>query len=245
MTRLGRIAIPTVAVATALIVAIAFAAASDDNAGAPGSTVEPGTPTSTTVAPSTTLETTTTSTTSTTRPFVPRPTGTVIPYETGIYIKGATFDAYAFGDDSSDVLAGVAAALGDADRDTGWRKDDTCEGSSTRRVVWDDLELVFTKGANGLLPDSLTFQQWHISGTTALVKSAVTPEGIGIGSTVADLKHAYPDAKVTRARASDEAGIYLTRPEGGPFIQGFTKDTSDKSLITSMWAGLACQRILG
>jgi hypothetical protein len=37
----------------------------------------------------------------------------------------------------------------------------------------------------------------------------------------------------------------LTKPEGGPFIQGFTKDTDDKSPITSMWAGLACQRILG
>ncbi|MEO8694245.1 MAG: hypothetical protein ABI658_12055 [Acidimicrobiales bacterium] len=176
---------------------------------------------------------------------MPKPTGKVIPYETGLYVKTTSFSAYAFGEESELVLNELTAALGEADHDTGWRKDDTCEGSATRRVRWGDLELVFTKGANGLLPDSLTFQQWHISGSSTLAQSMVTPEGFGVGSTVSDLKHAYPEAKVTRARSSDEAGIYLTRPEGGPFIQGFTKDTDDKSPITSMWAGLACQRILG
>jgi hypothetical protein len=176
---------------------------------------------------------------------VPKPTGKVIPYETGLYVKTTSFAAYAFGEESGLVLNELTAALGEADHDTGWRKDDTCEGSSTRRVRWGDLELVFTKGANGLLPDSLTFQQWHISGSSLLVAAMVTPEGIGVGSTVSDLKHAYPEAKVTRARSSDEAGIYLTKPEGGPFIQGFTKDTDERSPITSMWAGLACQRILG
>ena len=170
----------------------------------------------------------------------------MIPYETGIYIKTATtFTALAFGEESEVVLNALTAALGNADHDTGWRKDDTCEGSSTRRVTWGDLELVFTKGANGLEPDTLTFQQWHIRAYSTLTAKMVTPEGIGVGSTVGELKHAYPETKVTRARSSDEAGIYLTRPEGGPFIQGFTKDTDDKSAITSMWAGLACQRILG
>ena len=245
MTRLGRIFIPVVAVVAALIVAIAFAAAGDDDdiGSVPSTTVDGIAQTTSDVATSTSLGTTTS--TSTTRPFVPKATGTVIPYETGIYVKGASFSAYAFGDESSVVLTDLSVALGNALHDTGWRKDDTCEGSSTRRVAWDGIELVFTKGANGLLPDTLTFQQWHISGTSARAISLVTPEGIGVQSTVADLKHAYPEAKVTRARSSDEAGIYLTKPEGGPFIQGFTKDTSDKSPITSMWAGLACQRILG
>lgn len=245
MTRLGRIFIPVVAVVAALIVAIAFAAAGDDDdiGGVSSSTLDGGPQTTTEVDPSTTLGTTTS--TSTTRPFVPKATGTVIPYETGIYVKGDSFSAYAFGDEASVVLTEMSLVLGNALHDTGWRKDDTCEGSATRRVEWDGIELVFTKGANGLLPDTLTFQQWNISGTSHRAATMVTPEGIGVGSTVADLKHAYPEAKVTRARSSDEAGIYLTKPEGGPFIQGFTRDTSDRSPITSMWAGLACQRILG
>ena len=160
-------------------------------------------------------------------------------------MKTTTLTAFAFGEESELVLNEMTAALGNADHDTGWRKDDTCEGSSTRRVRWGDLELVFTKGANGLEPDTLTFQQWHISGSGTIANTMVTPEGIGVGSTVGDLKRAYPESKVTRARSSDEAGIYLTKPEDGPFIQGITKDTDDKSPITSMWAGLACQRILG
>ena len=249
----NRIALASVLVAV-LIAAIAFAAASDDDepVGASPSSVDGNTqPTSTIVPSSTSTSTSSSSTTratttsSTTRPFVPRATGKVIPYETGIYIKGTTFSAFAFGEESELVLDAVTAALGNAERDTGWRKDDTCEGSSTRRVTWGDLELVFTKGANGLEPDTLTFQQWHIGAYSTLTANMVTPEGIGVGSTVGDLKHAYPQAKVTRARSSDEAGIYLTRPEGGPFIQGFTKDTDDRSAITTMWAGLACQRILG
>ena len=176
---------------------------------------------------------------------MPRSTGTIVPYETGIYVKTATtITAVAFGETSHVAITELLIALGNADHDTGWRKDETCEGSSTRRVTWGFLEIVFTKGANGLLPDSLTFQQWHIGGYSVASSKMVTPEGIGVGSTVAELKHAYPTAKVTRARSSDEAGIYLTRPEGGPFIQGFTKDTDNKSPITTMWAGLACQRIL-
>ena len=250
------------ALVAVLIAAIAFAAASDssdptdaaqstvDGAPSPTSSLVPSTTATSTTTSSTTRTTSTTTssttrTTSTTRPFVPRPTGTIIPYETGIYVKTTTLSAYAFGEDSNVVLTELTAALGDADHDTGWHKDEMCEGSATRRVVWDDLELVFTKGANGLLPDTLTFQQWHISGSSKMAVEMVTPEGIGVGSTVADLKRAYPDVKVTRARSSDDDGIYLTKPEGGPFIQGFTKDTSDKSPITSMWAGLACQRIVG
>jgi hypothetical protein len=236
--------VPAFVVVAALIAAIAFAAASDDGEppAAVPSTVDGSTqPTSTRVP----VPSLVSSTSSTTRPFVPRSTGTIVPYETGIYVKTATLSAYAFGEDSELVLNELTAVLGNADHDTGWRRDDTCEGSSTRRVTWDDLELVFTKGANGLLPDTLTLQQWHIKGSSAFAESMVTPEGIGVGSTVADLKRAYPEAKVTRARSSDEAGIYLTKPEGGPFIQGFTKDTDDTSPITSMWAGLACQRILG
>ena len=251
MRRARKIAVLVGALVAVLIAAIAFAAASDGNdpPDAAPSTIDGAPAPTTSVVPSSTETSTTTSSTTrsttTTRPFVPRATGTVIPYETGIYVKTTTLTAFPFGEESDVVLTGLTAALGDPNHDTGWHKDDMCEGSATRRVVWDDLELVFTKGANGLLPDTLTFQQWHISGSSAMAIAMVTPEGIGVGSTVADLKRAYPDAKVTRARSSADDGIYLTKPEGGPFIQGFTKDTSDKSLITSMWAGLACQRIVG
>jgi hypothetical protein len=247
MTRIARRAVPLLGLVAALIAVVAIAAAGDDD---PPPAVVPTTvdgttqSTTTTIRPSTTTTTVTTAVT-TTRPFVPRPTGKVIPYETGVYVKGASFVALAFGETSEVVITELNAALGSADHDTGWRKDDTCEGSSTRRIKWGALEVVLTKGANGLEPDTLTFQQWHISGTRTETASMVTPEGIGVGSTVSDLKRAYPEAKVTRARSSDEAGIYLTKPEGGPFIQGFTRDTEELSPITTMWAGLACQRILG
>lgn len=246
MTRMLRRVIPVVLAIAVIVAVVALAAVGDDDdppAAAPTSSDGTTQPT-TTATTSTTLATTTT--VPTTSRFVPRATGTVVPYETGIYVKTATsFTAIAFGELGEIALSQLSAVLGSADHDTGWRKDDRCEGSSTRRVTWGFLEIVLTKGANGLLPESLTFQQWYIASYSVASSKMVTPEGVGVGSTVSDLKHAYPEAKVTRARSSDEAGIFLTRPEGGPFIQGFTKDTDDKSSITTMWAGLACQRILG
>jgi hypothetical protein len=192
-------------------------------------------------ASSTTMaaKTTTTSSTTTIRRVVAT-TGTMVPYEVGFYVRGPVFEAVAFGESYEFALQQLVVLLGNPDRDTGWHKDDTCDGSSTRRVYWGGLEAVFTKGANGEPPGSLTFQQWSI--TTRL---ALTPEGIGVGSTVADLKRAYPTAKVTRARSNDDGAIFITRPEGGPFIQGLTKDSGDRALISEMWAGLACQRIVG
>jgi hypothetical protein len=249
MTRITRRVVTVLVVVAAVVTIVAVAVAGDDEESpAAVPTTNDGTTTpSSTMTSSTTTSTTvvTTTSTSTTRPFVPRPTGKVIPYETGLYLKGTTFTALPFGETSEVVINELSAALGNADHDTGWRKDDTCEGSSTRRITWGALEVVLTKGANGLEPDTLTFQQWHISGTPAQTTTMITPEGIGVWSTVGELKRAYPEAKVTRARSSDEAGIYLTKPEGGPFIQGFTRDTEDRSPITEMWAGLACQRILG
>src|SRR5262249_31263862 len=162
----------------------------------------------------TSTSTTTTRATTTSSRTVVLLAGRVVPYEVGFYVAGASFEAVAFGEDADFVMAQLAVVLGNPDRDTGWHKDETCDGSATRRPYWGGFEVVFTKGANGYPPTSLTFQQWHLTGSGL---GMVTPEGIGIGSTVSDLKRAYPSSKVTRARSNDDGALYITKPEGGPF----------------------------
>lgn len=239
----------------AALVAVAAIAGCRDAASTPPAAVPGGPPTS---APETTATTTTTTRpatstrpTTTTRPpaatapLVRKPLGAVVPYETGIYIRTASepFTVFAFGADAETVMAAVSRAVGSSARDTSWHKDELCDGTSTRRVVWGDLELVFTKGANGQPPASLTFQQWYVSGRGSAPTSLATPEGIGVGSTVSDIKRVYTEAKVSKPRPSEDMGLYITLPEGGPFIQGFTTNTDDTGVVQSMWAGLACQRV--
>lgn len=222
--------------------ALVLASCNDNGASSPAPPSTASTSVSAAGAASTTVSE---APTTTAVPFVPKKTGTLIPYETGIFVRGAdqTLAAYAFGADADAVRAAVTKAVGSSDRDTAWHKDDRCDGELTRRVTWGDLELVFSKGANGTEPTDLTFQQWYVSGRGARPTPLVSPEGIGIGSTVSDLKQAYKSVKVAKPKRSDDLGLFISVPEGGPFMQGFTTDTTDKGAITSMWAGLACQRV--
>jgi hypothetical protein len=62
-----------------------------------------------------------------------------------------------------------------------------------------------------------------------------TPEGIGIGSTVAQLHAAYPAADIF---ADDElAGPYSALREG---LLAFLSDTTDTGVVTSMVGGQGC-----
>ena len=227
----------------ALLVAVVCLVSCSDSNAAPAPSPTADTPTVS--AAVTATSTTTASPPPTAVPFVPKKTGAVIPYETGVFVRSAdqTLVALPFGADADLVRAAVTKLIGSSDRDSAWHKADRCNGEATRRVTWGDLELVFSKGANGTLPDDLTFQQWHVNGRGTRPTSLATPEGIGIGSTVSDLKQAYRSVKIAKPKRSDDLGLFISVPEGGPFFQGFTADTTDRGPITSMWAGLACQRV--
>jgi hypothetical protein len=71
----------------------------------------------------------------------------------------------------------------------------------------------------------------------------VSLERVGIGSLVADLKHAYPGLQISHPRSGDKTGFFTTESGDDNIISGFTTDTTDESKVTEMWAGNACQRL--
>lgn len=147
-----------------------------------------------------------------------------------------------FGDDANDVLLQLTAVLGRPVGDTGWERDELCNGEETRRVIWGDLEVVFTRTGQGASAES-TFEQWFVGAPGTSPPGLVTLERLGIGSTVADLKRAFPQAEISHPIPGDAAGFFTTQADGNDLIAGITTDTTDTARIVQMWAGAACARI--
>jgi hypothetical protein len=218
---------------------------------APSTTAAPTTSTSstTTKPPTTTSSTTTTrpsSTTTTSTTIVPpSKIGPVALANDGLVLQfgSATSFTLRFGDDADGTISRVSALVGRPTSDSGWRKEDLCTGDETRRVVYDDLELVFLKNAANAPSGSRTFQQWFVKAPGKKPDGLVTLDKLGIGSTIADLRKFYGSAlKVVQPIPGDPSGLFTTS-EGGEFIDGITTGITDKSWILSMWAGSACQRV--
>lgn len=196
-------------------------------------------------AASTTSSTTTSrpaSTSTSTTTTLPRRIGQVALIETGLVLDfgSPTGRSVVFGDDADITLARIGAVLGVVTSDTGWRKDNECEGQETRRVRWGDLEVVFTRSGDPKRGE--TFQQWFVGAPGRRPDGLVTFERVGIGSTVADLKQIYRDGHLSQPVPGDPTGLFTTKSEGDDLITGTTTNTTDTGLVLQLWAGYACQR---
>jgi hypothetical protein len=72
----------------------------------------------------------------------------------------------------------------------------------------------------------------------------LTLDKIGIGSTMLDLRKAFPKLQVIQPIKGDPAGEFFSEP-GALVISGITNNTTDRAVVLQMWAGLACQRVFG
>ncbi len=92
-----------------------------------------------------------------------------------------------------------------------------------------------------------TFGQWFLSGADSVDSGHWTLERIGIGSTVADMRLAYPDGfSITQAVEGDPAGFFGLDAVGiDTGISGATSNTSESGRVLQLWAGDACSRLFG
>ncbi|MDP6975121.1 MAG: hypothetical protein QF575_00995 [Acidimicrobiales bacterium] len=92
-----------------------------------------------------------------------------------------------------------------------------------------------------------TFAQWFLSGADSVDSGHWTLERIGIGSTVADMRLAYPDGfSITQAVEGDPAGFFGLDAVGiDTGISGATSNTSESGQVLQLWAGDACSRLFG
>jgi len=201
-------------------------------------TTPPSTSTTTTVA----ATTSTSSTTSTTSTTTSTTTTTTVPAVKGLTLSHLGLGDASFGADADGVVTYVDSVLGQPTSDSGWvdpaSTGKTCTGTEVRFVVWRDLSLFFTDQSSYVkgLRHFASYTYGPAFGATIDPNGLVTDSGVGVGSTVAAMKKAYPAAAV--------AGPSSTHPTARFSIQvglvGTLSGTHSTDVITSFVGGQAC-----
>jgi len=165
-----------------------------------------------------------------------------IPAHPAVLLRSDGLGATAFGDVPEYTVAALGAELGAPSRDTtepAFSSFGTCPGTSLRAVEWGGLAVLITDGdsAYGIEGGPHFFAYlYRLDDSLALA----TGEGIGLGSTVADLRAAYG----TALRVNPEQGSLGASFEVGPYgpggLYGLLDGTADTSTVTEIAAGQPC-----
>lgn len=197
------------------------------------------TPATTAPAVTTTTSTSTTSTTSTT--IAATTTSTTIPAAAELDLDDAGLGEALFGTDPTEVVSYVSSILGKPTADSGWADPVTlfgvCPGNEARTVTWGDLTMLFSDDTP-VQPGRRHFFSYVIGpplGSTVQPAGMRTPEGIGVGSTVGELRFTYPNVELYQDDTSAAAEFAV--PDG---VTGFLSGTADTDLVRAIVGGTAC-----
>ena len=200
--------------------------------------------TSTSTTSSTTTTTTTspppTTTSTTTSTTLPPTTAVPDPAISALVLSGAGIGATPFGTPPDEVIDYVTSFLGPPTRDTDWIDPlsiGVCPGTEVRIVSWEALELSFgDQSAFGSGARHFTSYSYGVDGQVGVgPEGLLTTNGIGLGSSVADLRNAYPD--VTLFPEDDFSGPNFFVNES---LRGYLTGTDDDSAVTVVIGGDGC-----
>lgn len=192
-----------------------------------------------TTAPPTTEPTTTTTQPDTTA--TTGPTTTTLP---PVRLESDGLGIVEFGATVEDTIDAIGSRLGSADSDSGWVSArgtfGTCPGSVVRVVRWASLRVFFSDGPTEFGEDQRHFFSYSQSAVdTDTVIDLKTAEGIGIGSTVAELRRAYGSAVSITSDA--HFGVTFTIDTGEPgLLAGTPTESIDTGQVTSLTGGFGC-----
>ncbi len=146
-----------------------------------------------------------------------------------------------FGADADGVLAYVGHILGSPTTDSGWTTPNAtgaaCPGTTVRFVAFNDLSLFFTDespAASGIRHFA-SYTYGPAFGTSISPFGLATDSGVGVGSTVAQLKAAFPSVVVNKA--TDISGPSFIIQAG---FFGFLTGTAATDTVTSFVGGFGC-----
>lgn len=185
-------------------------------------------PAATTVAETTVAETTVASTVAPTAQA-----GTVSLRPDGLGVA-------AFGTEAAAAEAALVASLGPPDEDSGWVDAVTspfgvCPGTQVRGLRWGPLQVLFTdEGATRVFTYVYASSLVKPGEPIAAASGLQTPEGIGLGTALADLQAAYPSLSVT----TDLYGPTFLTAAGG--LSGTLSAETADGFVTSLIGGVFC-----
>jgi hypothetical protein len=179
-------------------------------------------------ATTTTVEQTTTST---------APTTTSVPLSKDQIVLAADgVGAIKFGtDNAAHVLKRFIEALGQPEKDQRLPANTAC--GATRRFVWANFQILVNEVTSMSGAGKPGFAGWFLGPPTAAPLDLKTDKGIGVGSTVAALKAAYPDV-IVAGRGEEGPGYTITQPTG--IILGLLNSAADTGKIKDIQAGNYC-----
>jgi len=215
--------------ATTTIAPIVFATTTVPVTAAPPTTV----PTTTTAPP-------TTSSTTTSTTVAPTSTTTSVPAAAALVLRDDGLGDALFGTDPEEVVRYVQAVLGPPTADSGWADPfsafGVCPGTEVRGVTWGDLTLLFSDEStvSGGRRHFFNYSYGPPFGVSIQPAGMRTITGIGIGSTVAELRAAFPTVRVFPPDISD---AYFVVDEN---FTGFLSGTADADTVRSVIGGIGC-----
>lgn len=193
-------------------------------------TLAPASTSSTSTAPPTTIAATTTA-----------PTAPTTAAAADARLRRDGFGTVAFGTEAEASIAALTAELGPPTSDTGWVAPieiGTCPGTQVRLVSWGVLDLLF--GDESVFASgSAHFFGWSYGDVAELGGEPVglrSPEGIGLGATLPELRAAYAQVVVTPG----EEGLVEPTFFVDEALRGTLTSDGDDGTVTVMTGGPYC-----
>jgi hypothetical protein len=127
-------------------------------------------------------------------------------------------------------------ALGEPEKNQPLPAQATC--GATRRLQWGNLQVLVNEVTSQSNAGRPGFAGWFLGAPSPTIHDLKTEKGIGIGSTVANLKAAYGTESVVIARGESGPGFSVTLPTG--IILGQLDALTDAGKVKNIQAGNYC-----
>jgi hypothetical protein len=149
-----------------------------------------------------------------------------------------------FGQGVSETVEAVQARLGPATSDSGWvaarGEYGVCPGTAVRVIRWESLRLYFTDGPTDFGEETRHFFYYNQSTVSAeVVIDLTTSAGIGLDSTVDELRRAYADRLVVESSIPFGVTFYIEANTPG-LLSGILTSSSPDGSVTAISGGFGC-----
>ena len=161
---------------------------------------------------------------------------TAAPAPSGIQLRADGLGAFAFGAPESEVLPALAEALGHAESDD-VLPESACSDGATRSVTWGDLDVLIGPDGSG----RATLYGWvYGGGDVPATPVLVTAEGIGVGSTLDQLKAAYGDRVAITPGGDEIPPRFSVEGTGDAPLTGVLNGPAATNSILAIFGGRYC-----
>lgn len=175
----------------------------------------------------------------------PQPTGSPVssqsPRQPKLSLGIAGIGVALLGDGVDETIRSASAVLGRPSKDTGWIRSfsefGTCPGERIRAVMWGQFRLLFTDGATDHgHADRPHFFEWDY-GPGRPTPALATAEGITLGSSIEQVRRAYPSADFEWDHPMYGPNFIVRGPSELGFLWGFLSGSEAASEVTFLAYG--------